>query len=57
MVLFKKAAALKKQLLRICNSRVELVALKKIVEVASPKSKLFRKSGNIWEKRNRKIPN
>ena len=30
MVLFKKAAALKKQLLRIRNSRVEVVALKKI---------------------------
>ena len=49
----KTAAVLKKHLPRKINCCVEVVTLKKGEEVASTKTKLSWKSGNICEKRNR----
>ena len=48
----KKAAALKKYLLRKCNYCVEVVTLKKCEKVASPKIKLSCKSRNTCVKGN-----
>ena len=49
----KKAAVLKKQLPRKSNCCVEVAALKKCEEVASPKINLPSKNGNICERGNR----
>ena len=49
----KKAAALKKYLLRKCDCCVEVVTLKKCEKVACPKIELSCKSRNTCEKGNR----